>query len=579
MSKTNPLTYVTEQSKEFVRYQAPMHMYDGVRGGKILPINKNGSTGIEMVFSRRQNEYSSYSHIRPGTTLGKYTSCKRRVYDAKPRYYRLEITRDRNIISDSAWEDEYQGFFWHRCYWRYNKAHHRHVYDVHRSYVLSNELELPHENVNNRFLWAGTTFRSYHVHKVNMTDLLSPGAQYWGRDDDESVLAGWRLITEPRYVRTYRNLTQLRREVDYLANDALMLNGIKCCYANNMLDAKQGVKQLEFFPEGVGDHSAAEHLKSRRLQPGSSTDLFFANLTTPTLQDTLHTLVGYKKQTPGFKKFVGRQFNMMDNGEIESSDGVNLIQIAAELVRLYKDNSILAHIKKQQETRSNYFAQNYKRDAVLKLAKHPAIRALELSKQYSLVSEAATGHSYLADTMHQFEYLDERNVNLWDEIEKRQVRDIKSLHDQLIPVVNKVRHQPAIIPPEPYKYLREAETWLAEELDENQFSLVYPNNTLDIVNWGTEQSHCLGSYTHQAKSSTYLIFGVMDNESKTWAGHANVHPGAYTAGQFLAARNTQPTQPAKVYLDRLLRRAKHLHQEATTKQYNDTRKANRKVTN
>jgi hypothetical protein len=137
-------------------------------------------------------------------------------------------------------------------------------------------------------------------------------------------------------------------------------------------------------------------------------------------------------------------------------------------------------------------------------------------------SNAYWGRNLLADTTNMMRSIDtfisngKADETIWDQIDKRNIKDLKSLHDQLVHIYNTLRYQNHEIDQNFYAFLTET------KIPDTILEIVPPPDTNTIRSWGQVQSHCIGSYADQAYSGQQMILGVRSTEDGSWIGHLSM---------------------------------------------------------
>lgn len=101
-------------------------------------------------------------------------------------------------------------------------------------------------------------------------------------------------------------------------------------------------------------------------------------------------------------------------------------------------------------------------------------------------------------------------------VDWRSFKDIYSAHDALAKAQNRLQY-PNIKCNNPY-YVFEPDTDF--NVPETSYTIIFAPDTDTVRDWGQTQAHCIANYAEHINSSKYLVFGVWDNETNKWFGHA-----------------------------------------------------------
>ncbi len=133
-------------------------------------------------------------------------------------------------------------------------------------------------------------------------------------------------------------------------------------------------------------------------------------------------------------------------------------------------------------------------------------------------------------------------INRLDDIKEiniRDVTDVTTLHNNLSKTLTLLRHKPVDNTNKAYDSLKE---FIADNpVIFDKYSLVIPRSSVDMIEWGTEQKHCIASYTHQINNTAHVYLGVKDNNTKQWLGHMQVTKSgsAWIVNQFYGRQNSR----------------------------------------
>ena len=122
----------------------------------------------------------------------------------------------------------------------------------------------------------------------------------------------------------------------------------------------------------------------------------------------------------------------------------------------------------------------------------------------------------------------------WDRMVKDYAEDLKeiriestsirTLHDELSKIVVRLSHKPIMLNNDKvYKPLHQFIEQNPVVFD--KYKLVPPTSTTDMVAWGAEQRHCIGTYANRLNDQHNAFLGIWDLEAKAWLGHMMLNNG------------------------------------------------------
>jgi hypothetical protein len=288
------------------------------------------------------------------------------------------------------------------------------------------------------------------------------------------------------------------------------------------------------------------------LYNGSDVDLMGKFLTARSLKDLIDLFVPYERppiaSAPFYKHVLNTLATMLSNAEeIERWDGQHwraafeavrdAYIIMAELVLATDVNALnafgvdevllrtQARLDTSARRRTSYIYTNNIRDSINLMMKNKWFAEFEKTKQWRLFKSLITTEDdqpirVLNETRSMLEQIYAKDPDALNEISRRHIKDIGTLHHEVIKVFNAVKHKPV-------QYKDELVEWLTSyglDIPETNLKFVVPEDTNVVRNWGTLQGHCIGTYADNMARGTTILLGVWDAEAEGWIGHVQMEP-------------------------------------------------------
>lgn len=201
------------------------------------------------------------------------------------------------------------------------------------------------------------------------------------------------------------------------------------------------------------------------------------------------------------------------------------LQMVAEICQHYEEPTIVRLLPDDVFSANHPFQMNngygYQNmpSHMHQILNDPTFQRFPRSKQYRVLASIFTTERGLQnglDTCNMLQLLHQHDEVY--ELDHRDIKDIHSFHDQVIPAYNNVRHKPKVI----HAGFTEWITSYNEMLPDSTLKCVAPKDTNEIRTWGQRQGHCIGSYADSMADGNTTVLGFWDTEKEDWLGHIQI---------------------------------------------------------
>lgn len=150
--------------------------------------------------------------------------------------------------------------------------------------------------------------------------------------------------------------------------------------------------------------------------------------------------------------------------------------------------------------------------------------SLERHKQYrilaSIIESDQGAVMHLPDAIRMIRAIEAKEINLRTKISTRRVKDIQSLHDEVVYVYNEIKYPKVEID---YKSHYAPLISYGLNIENTDLEIVIPEHSNVIRAWGQEQSHCIATYINSCVEGQKLLFGVKNKHTGNWEGHVQTN--------------------------------------------------------